>query len=86
MVDAWDALGGGGEGMRELLGSDRLAELAEAPGEGRRLSEVELLAPVPDPEKIIGIGLNYRDHADGGRARAAGQPDLLRQVPQRAGA
>ncbi len=63
MVDAWDALGGGGEGMRELLGSDRLAELAEAPGEGVAVSEVELLAPVPDPEKIIGIGLNYRDHA-----------------------
>jgi 2-keto-4-pentenoate hydratase/2-oxohepta-3-ene-1,7-dioic acid hydratase in catechol pathway len=63
VVDAWDALGGGGEGMRELLGSDRLAELAEAPAEGPAVSEVELLAPVPDPEKIIGIGLNYRDHA-----------------------
>ncbi len=63
VVDAWDALGGGGEGMRELLASARLAELAEAPGEGSALSEVELLPPVPDPEKIIGIGLNYRDHA-----------------------
>ena len=27
------------------------------------LEEVQLLAPVPDPEKIICIGLNYRDHA-----------------------
>jgi 2-keto-4-pentenoate hydratase/2-oxohepta-3-ene-1,7-dioic acid hydratase in catechol pathway len=63
VVDAWDALGGGGEGMRELLASGRLGELTEAPVEGQALSEVELLAPVPDPEKIIGIGLNYRDHA-----------------------
>jgi len=27
------------------------------------LSEVRLLAPVPAPRKIIGVGLNYRDHA-----------------------
>ena len=27
------------------------------------LEEVQLLPPVPDPEKIICIGLNYRDHA-----------------------
>ncbi len=27
------------------------------------LEEVQLLAPVPDPEKIICIGLNYREHA-----------------------
>jgi 2-keto-4-pentenoate hydratase/2-oxohepta-3-ene-1,7-dioic acid hydratase in catechol pathway len=33
-------------------------------GEGRfRLSEVKLLAPC-EPSKIVGIGLNYRDHAE----------------------
>jgi 2-keto-4-pentenoate hydratase/2-oxohepta-3-ene-1,7-dioic acid hydratase in catechol pathway len=33
------------------------------PGEGRfLLSEVELLAPC-EPSKVVGIGLNYRDHA-----------------------
>jgi len=31
-------------------------------GERFRLSEVELLAPC-EPSKIVGIGLNYRDHA-----------------------
>ena len=30
------------------------------------LSEVTLLAPVPQPRKIICIGLNYRAHADEG--------------------
>jgi len=65
VVDAWEALGGGGAGMRELLGSGRLGELDGAAGDrdGTPLGEVELLAPVPDPEKLIGIGLNYRAHA-----------------------
>jgi 2-keto-4-pentenoate hydratase/2-oxohepta-3-ene-1,7-dioic acid hydratase in catechol pathway len=28
------------------------------------LEDVRLLAPVPDPDKILCIGLNYRDHAE----------------------
>lgn len=32
-------------------------------GPARALAEVELLAPVPRPGKVICIGLNYRDHA-----------------------
>lgn len=36
-----------------------------APGAERTpLGEVELLAPVPRPGKLICIGLNYRDHAE----------------------
>ena len=30
---------------------------------GEPLGEVELLPPIPDPEKIVCIGLNYRSHA-----------------------
>jgi 2-keto-4-pentenoate hydratase/2-oxohepta-3-ene-1,7-dioic acid hydratase in catechol pathway len=43
----------------------RLAALAtSAPETARvRLDQVRLAAPVPRPSKIIGIGLNYRDHA-----------------------
>jgi 2-keto-4-pentenoate hydratase/2-oxohepta-3-ene-1,7-dioic acid hydratase in catechol pathway len=63
VIDAWDALGGGGTGMRALLASGRLAELADAQGDPIPVAGLELLAPVPDPEKIIGIGLNYRAHA-----------------------
>jgi 2,4-diketo-3-deoxy-L-fuconate hydrolase len=32
-------------------------------GDPVALAEVRLLAPVPRPGKVIGIGLNYRDHA-----------------------
>jgi 2-keto-4-pentenoate hydratase/2-oxohepta-3-ene-1,7-dioic acid hydratase in catechol pathway len=42
-----------------------LAERAEAsPAERLAVAELSLAAPVPDPEKIICIGLNYRDHAE----------------------
>jgi 2-keto-4-pentenoate hydratase/2-oxohepta-3-ene-1,7-dioic acid hydratase in catechol pathway len=38
----------------------RLASLD--PAEGRPLSDVRLLAPIPRPGKIFAIGLNYADH------------------------
>ena len=63
VLDAWDALGGNGATVRELLAGDRLEELEGASGDGVPLAEVELLPPVPDPEKIICIGLNYGAHA-----------------------
>jgi 2-keto-4-pentenoate hydratase/2-oxohepta-3-ene-1,7-dioic acid hydratase in catechol pathway len=40
------------------------------PAGGYKLSEVKLLAPVPRPGKILGIGLNYADHiAEAGMKR-----------------
>jgi 2-keto-4-pentenoate hydratase/2-oxohepta-3-ene-1,7-dioic acid hydratase in catechol pathway len=46
------------EGLREL---QRRAEQA---GERISLTDVTLYAPVTDPQKIICLGLNYRDHAE----------------------
>jgi 2-keto-4-pentenoate hydratase/2-oxohepta-3-ene-1,7-dioic acid hydratase in catechol pathway len=64
VVDIWSALGGRGATVRDLLESGRLPEVAEI-GDARvvPLDAVELLPPVPDPQKIICIGLNYRAHA-----------------------
>jgi 2-keto-4-pentenoate hydratase/2-oxohepta-3-ene-1,7-dioic acid hydratase in catechol pathway len=36
----------------------------EAAGDPVALEDVRLLAPVQDPDKILCIGLNYRDHAE----------------------
>ena len=48
----------------------KLPDLGSLPSAA--LEEVQLLAPVPDPEKIICIGLNYREHArEAGLAQAA---------------
>jgi 2-keto-4-pentenoate hydratase/2-oxohepta-3-ene-1,7-dioic acid hydratase in catechol pathway len=64
VVDVWDALGGEASSVRDLLASGRLAEAREiSGGELMPLEQVELAPPVPDPEKIICIGLNYRAHA-----------------------
>jgi 2-keto-4-pentenoate hydratase/2-oxohepta-3-ene-1,7-dioic acid hydratase in catechol pathway len=54
-------------GMIELLdlgaaGIERASEAA-ARGESFPLASVKLLAPVPRPEKVICVGLNYADHA-----------------------
>ncbi len=40
-----------------------LATGAGAEGPAIPLAEARLLAPVPRPGKVIGVGLNYRDHA-----------------------
>ena len=64
VVDVWDAIGGDGSSVRDLLAGERLAEAAEiSGGEPMALAEVELEPPVPDPDKVICIGLNYRAHA-----------------------
>ena len=62
IVDAAAALGLEDVTVRELIASGRLGELESAEGEPVA-GKVELLPPVPDPDKIVCIGLNYRSHA-----------------------
>jgi 2-keto-4-pentenoate hydratase/2-oxohepta-3-ene-1,7-dioic acid hydratase in catechol pathway len=66
VIDAWDALGGEPSSLRDLLAAGRLGDLARATGgaEGVPLDDVALMPPIPDPEKILCIGLNYRSHAE----------------------
>jgi 2-keto-4-pentenoate hydratase/2-oxohepta-3-ene-1,7-dioic acid hydratase in catechol pathway len=54
-----------GASVRSLLEAGDLSALASLldPGVGRPLDQLELLPPVPDPDKILCIGLNYRAHA-----------------------
>jgi 2-keto-4-pentenoate hydratase/2-oxohepta-3-ene-1,7-dioic acid hydratase in catechol pathway len=67
VVDAGALLGERPTGVRRLIEEDRLAELAELAKPESDLepaSVLRLLPPVPDPDKIICIGLNYRSHAE----------------------
>jgi acylpyruvate hydrolase len=51
-----------GISMRELLATTD--DVVVNGGQRFPYSEVRLLPPVPDPQKIICLGLNYRDHAE----------------------
>jgi 2-keto-4-pentenoate hydratase/2-oxohepta-3-ene-1,7-dioic acid hydratase in catechol pathway len=44
-------------------------------------SNVKLLAPVPDPRKIVCIGLNYRDHAAESGVPVPTEPILFSKYP-----
>ncbi len=82
VVDAWDLLGEEREppSARALLDLDLLDELAGRltdAGGGVPLDDVSLLPPVPDPDKIVCIGLNYRDHAAEGRQELPDSPTFF---------
>ena len=65
-VAALGAPAGSLRGLLHALDADGLAELQARAGDADSrvaLADVRLLAPVPDPEKIVCLGLNYRDHA-----------------------
>src|SRR5579871_1798034 len=54
--DVLSVLHGGGEALEKIRQfSDKAA--------GVPLANVKLCAPIPDPPKILCMGLNYRDHA-----------------------
>jgi 2-keto-4-pentenoate hydratase/2-oxohepta-3-ene-1,7-dioic acid hydratase in catechol pathway len=65
---------GVGSSLRALI--PELAALRDsilaADGARLPLAEVTLLAPIDDPQKFLGIGMNYAEHAE--EARQAGIP------------
>jgi 2-keto-4-pentenoate hydratase/2-oxohepta-3-ene-1,7-dioic acid hydratase in catechol pathway len=65
VLDAADLLGTEAISVRELIAGERVPELAERveAATAEPVSDAELLAPLPDPDKIVCIGLNYRSHA-----------------------
>src|SRR5262245_62052729 len=85
VLDAAGLLGEERIGVRELLGSGRLGELggraaaAEVPGLPE--SELELAPPIPDPEKIVCIGLNYHDHAKEAGVEPPDVPTMFAKFP-----
>ena len=75
LIDAWDALCGDGSSLRDLLAAGRLGELDGA--EGEAIANPTILCPIPDPDKIIGIGLNYAQHAAEARAEPPPSPTFF---------
>jgi len=67
--------------LRELIADGRIDQvrgrIGDAGAPSHPLSSVQVLAPIPDPEKIVCIGLNYRRHA----AEVGVDVDSLPDVP-----
>jgi len=80
-----DAVVAFGEGTTVL---DRLAsgDRTPAAGDSHALSEVELLAPVPRPRAIFGIGLNYSEHASETGRELPEAPIVFMKLPSSAAA
>ena len=67
ILDAGALLGERPLGARRLIEEDRvdeLAELAKLESDIEPANALGLLPPIPDPDKVICIGLNYRSHAE----------------------
>ena len=73
------------DSMKAILarGPDGLeaARAALAAGEPLDAAQIKLLAPVPDPEKIICVGLNYADHAAESGANVGDEPVIFNKFP-----
>jgi 2-keto-4-pentenoate hydratase/2-oxohepta-3-ene-1,7-dioic acid hydratase in catechol pathway len=53
------------ENMMALISCAESLKIAQnISSESHLLSDVELLSPIPNPKKIIAIGLNYKDHIE----------------------
>jgi acylpyruvate hydrolase len=75
-----------GYAQEQLSVLDRLADPEAAPVEARSwaLEEVTLLAPVPTPRAIFGIGLNYADHVRETGGETPERPLVFTKLPSSA--
>jgi 2-keto-4-pentenoate hydratase/2-oxohepta-3-ene-1,7-dioic acid hydratase in catechol pathway len=69
----------GPRALMELAG--RLDSLARDAARSRPLVEVQLLAPVPRPGKVVAVGRNYADHAKETGVDPFEQPRIIAKLP-----
>jgi 2-keto-4-pentenoate hydratase/2-oxohepta-3-ene-1,7-dioic acid hydratase in catechol pathway len=88
IADAGGALGGEPMSMRELIAGgrpllDRLRVALEIDPARAMVSPVDLtsVAPLPDPGKIVAIGLNYIDHAAEAEMTLPSEPLVFAKFP-----
>jgi len=71
--------------LKELLagGEESLHRAAKAAAVGELIdpSSVRVLAPIPDPQKVICIGLNYADHARESGMEPPPEPVVFNKFP-----
>ena len=81
ITDAGVALRARYPDLKSLIAADAISELANADGETFSFADVESLPTIPNPDKIICIGLNYLGHIkETGRAHPE-YPSIFTRYP-----
>jgi 2-keto-4-pentenoate hydratase/2-oxohepta-3-ene-1,7-dioic acid hydratase in catechol pathway len=90
VIDVADLLGDGAWIIDRVVGdpgapdSIRSRLATAAPAVTKPLAELDLLAPVPSPGKIVAVGRNYREHASEEAAPVPEEPLLFAKLPSAA--
>ena len=66
VLDLGPILGASAPDLRSLIAHNMTADAARALAENGaplKLADLELLPVIPNPDKILCVGLNYKDHA-----------------------
>ena len=85
VVDLREVFAGRASDLKTLIAADLLAEAAaaaEKAGATLPLSEVQLLPVIPNPGKIVCVGLNYGDHVRETGREITEQPTLFLRVAE----
>ena len=80
IIDLGRRWGGRYPTLRSAIAGDAFTKLATELGDAAvdlPMASVTLLPPIPDPDKIICVGLNYRDHAAESGSENSGLPSGL---------
>ncbi|MFP1646366.1 fumarylacetoacetate hydrolase family protein [Pontitalea aquivivens] len=67
--------------LRSVLAADALNDLGQSVGRRLEFSEVTLRSPLPNPDKILCVGLNYLTHIKETGRDAPKQPSLFVRFP-----
>ncbi len=79
--DCGDALSGQYADLRAVLAADALDALTTAEGPLLETADVTLLSPVPNPDKILCIGLNYMSHIKETGREKPKHPSIFTRYP-----
>lgn len=74
-----DLVAGGAAALASLRAAG--PELAAATTAGRPVDELELLAPLPRPGKVVAVGLNYLGHATEQQQQPPSEPLVFAKLP-----
>ena len=67
--------------LRAVLAADAVPEMAVADGTVYALADVTLRSPIPNPDKIICIGLNYMSHIKETGREKPKHPSIFTRYP-----